>query len=66
MTVCQRPKRAFIISTFGITLQLLTSESCVNALNGLLSFLRRQTKEEKWKIYICVNALNGLLSFLRT
>ena len=36
---CQRPKRAFIISTLTVTNRLMEI-SCVNALNGLLSFLR--------------------------
>ena len=37
--------------------------SCVNALNGLLSFLRNR-KCLRWDRWWGVNALNGLLSFL--
>ena len=37
--MCQRPKRAFIISTDYNNFKI-AEEVCVNALNGLLSFLR--------------------------
>ena len=37
--MCQRPKRAFIISTIYYWI-LDLGKVCVNALNGLLSFLR--------------------------
>ena len=38
--------------------------TCVNALNGLISFLHEAgTKVEPRRL--CVNALNGLISFLR-
>ena len=36
--VCQRPKRAFFISTLKKSLKLVI-KLCVNALNGLSSFL---------------------------
>ena len=38
---------------------------CVNALNGLLSFLLGTQFIALRVIKICVNALNGLLSFLQ-
>ena len=38
--------------------------TCVNALNGLLSFLLRRTYREYLGSPEGVNALNGLLSFL--
>ena len=37
--MCQRPKRAFFISTVIIAVGILMSMLCVNALNGLSSFL---------------------------
>ena len=40
--------------------------ACVNALNGLLSFLRKCQAVGKGYNKDCVNALNGLLSFLPT
>ena len=41
--VCQRPERAFFISTFaGLAITVMTM--CVNALNGLSSFLRYPLK----------------------
>ena len=40
-SLCQRPKRASFISTTGVISEFLTAAGCVNALNGLLSFLRR-------------------------
>ena len=38
---------------------------CVNALNGLLSFLQQKGYSRGIKDDMCVNALNGLLSFLQ-
>ena len=37
---------------------------CVNALNGLLSFLHTVDEFHNEVLENCVNALNGLLSFL--
>ena len=37
--VCQRPKRAFFISTLELQNIVFPKWSCVNALNGLSSFL---------------------------
>ena len=38
--VCQRPERAFFISTSLQLLKKLEKIKCVNALNGLSSFLQ--------------------------
>ena len=62
--LCQRPKRAFFISTESKVYLRSVFMSGVNALNGLSSFLRRKGKI--WAIKMCVNALNGLSSFLLT
>ena len=37
--MCQRPKRAYLISTSPIAVVMLGVIVCVNALNGLISFL---------------------------
>ena len=60
--MCQRPKRAFIISTKGCK-KWLALIPRVNALNGLLSFLQF-FQEGSIMRTSGVNALNGLLSFL--
>ena len=63
---CQRPKRAFFISTFtGRFYRKMWLLRCVNALNGLSSFLRGLLWIQTL-YWMCVNALNGLSSFLRT
>ena len=38
--------------------------TCVNALNGLISFLPHYKTVTDEKLRKCVNALNGLISFL--
>ena len=59
--MCQRPKRAFFIST--------RQSGCIealksaNALNGLSSFLLYLHSKYRRNL-LCVNALNGLSSFL--
>ena len=50
--MCQRPKRAFIISTHKHLGLLLRTKQGVNALNGLLSFLHR-------KYETCTGQFNG-------
>ena len=42
--LCQRPKRAFFISTVEEILKIQCTKKCVNALNGLSSFLRYPLK----------------------
>ena len=42
VSVCQRPKRAFFISTRKGAKSEKYSVLCVNALNGLSSFLRKK------------------------
>ena len=66
--MCQRPERASFISTW-LALVLWNGihilQNCVNALNGLLSFLRNDFTVIACAANTGVNALNGLLSFLR-
>ena len=38
--MCQRPKRAYFISTYDERKHYKPHATCVNALNGLTSFLR--------------------------
>ena len=60
----QRPERASFISTKEPSQKRTLIILCFNALNGLLSFLRKSLESELAKM-LCFNALNGLLSFLR-
>ena len=46
-------------------MQIWEDEVCVNALNGILSFLLGQPRRILAQVFCGVNALNGLLSFLR-
>ena len=63
--MCQRPKRALFISTYAKEKERKRHEMpCVNALNGLSSFLRLK-KWTQYYLHSCVNALNGLSSFLQ-
>ena len=65
ISVCQRPERAYFISTsYWIVIAELAIE-CVNALNGLTSFLRYGVLLTIVRTTVSVNALNGLTSFLR-
>ena len=60
---CQCPKRATLISTKR-KMKARYLYNCVNALSGLLSFLRL-SQEACGSSEKGVNALSGLLSFLR-
>ena len=63
LIVCQRPKRAFSISTD----RFIFSRSifmCVNALNGLFPFLLKRLTLPQYIKVMGVNALNGLFPFL--
>ena len=62
--VCQCPKRANLISTERAIRHAIEIAMCVNALNGLISFLRSSCRSDSSDVF-CVNALNGLISFLR-
>ena len=62
--MCQRPKRASFISTQASPKDEWDDCKCVNALNGLLSFLPRRVPTVILRRQKSVNALNGLLSFL--
>ena len=44
---CQRPKRAFSISTLRIFERNIQYGGCVNALNGLFPFLPEETNKEE-------------------
>ena len=44
LDMCQRPKRAFLISTFNNGYNRTNRLLCVNALNGLFLFLRKKTR----------------------
>ena len=59
---CQRPKRAFCISTNDVEEELLYLTG-VNALNGLSVFLQGYGLHST-DDYVGVNALNGLSVFL--
>ena len=61
---CQRPKRAYFISTARRSEQG-SAYGCVNALNGLTSFLHNSKQWREKLCRKCVNALNGLTSFLQ-
>ena len=63
--MCQCPKRANFISTDKVVLHIEYEDECVNALNGLISFLLRFAKSRIKSLDGCVNALNGLISFLQ-
>ena len=62
--MCQRPERAFFISTRYCDVIRLLVQKCVNALNGLFSFLPRDRILGDAGLTLGVNALNGLFSFL--
>ena len=62
---CQRPKRAFFISTEKDERKFDWLRNCVNALNGLSSFLLMKKPLFFATNAGCVNALNGLSSFLQ-
>ena len=62
-SVCQRPKRAFSISTAMYLLYSMMEGWCVNALNGLSPFLQFMSQDANESL-MCVNALNGLSPFL--
>ena len=51
--MCQRPKRASFISTIWNFLRVLKLIQGVNALNGLLSFLRRVRCKKSRKKEMC-------------
>ena len=63
--MCQRPKRALFISTVEFEITVPKLLFCVNALNGLSSFLQKSLTKIQKKQRNGVNALNGLSSFLR-
>ena len=63
MDLCQRPKRAFSISTEKGKNKNNMDSICVNALNGLFPFLQYQVTNESVMVG-GVNALNGLFPFL--
>ena len=63
--MCQRPERAFFIST-DFDAEVAVMLIGVNALNGLSSFLHKTNcLRLNFKNKKGVNALNGLSSFLR-
>ena len=64
MRTCQRPERASFISTKRRKHYGKITSGCVNALNGLPSFLQNHGINKRRIIIMCVNALNGLPSFL--
>ena len=45
--MCQCPKRAFLISTYGNPYEVFTHKQCVNALNGPFSFLHKVERRGK-------------------
>ena len=51
--LCQRPKRAFFISTRNYDVHIVVWTSCVNALNGLSSFLPLLMKTEQDNGFVC-------------
>ena len=51
--VCQRPKRAFFISTLELQNIVFPKWSCVNALNGLSSFLQERTQMAQTINWVC-------------
>ena len=63
--MCQRPKRAFLISTSYTCPVGRRNEICVNALNGLFLFLQLFKGGLRDVTEKCVNALNGLFLFLQ-
>ena len=65
MKWCQRPERAYFISTESKEGSRSRRKfRCVNALNGLTSFLLKGWQKSLKVKRKCVNALNGLTSFL--
>ena len=63
--MCQRPKRAFSISTARSEDPAKIIYFGVNALNGLFPFLQWILDLERFLSELCVNALNGLFPFLQ-
>ena len=63
LDMCQRPKRAFLISTFNNGYNRTNRLLCVNALNGLFLFLLHFILK-MYRSSEGVNALNGLFLFL--
>ena len=66
MALCQCPKRADFISTWRNHMRYGFVKTGVNALSGLISFLRDCSVEARQERRHCVNALSGLISFLPT
>ena len=63
--MCQRPKRAFLISTYYAYGRMVYIYIwCVNAINGLFLFLLYKEEVSAFE-ESCVNALNGLFLFLQ-
>ena len=52
---CQRPKRAFFISTDETSYGAILRPYCVNALNGLSSFLPDIRFKDRTRIVTCVS-----------
>ena len=51
--VCQRPERAFFISTSNCAGTSVSVKECVNALNGLSSFLQKSKGDDFSVVIMC-------------
>ena len=51
--MCQRPRRAFFISTKNGLKMNTRTQKCVNALDGLFSFLHRRKSDHSNGLWVC-------------